>query len=780
MLGQLLPGTQVLKLCVCVPTDESANLAAQRAVGVQTEEIDRAEVAALWPVANLDDFAAFGWEPRGGYGDAWGHTRIYSNRLSSDYDFGNGYNWLVRQWAYLVQQGTTIVVMRGTRSSLWFDLVGGVYVPRYADKHTLTHSGSVFTLAAPNGTTTNFHDFTQTTYPKGSFASQTTSGGQVIQVTQYHGQQIGEIQRSNTSGGNTTVESFLYTYSGGDFQTVLLRRQVNGGAWTNVSQASYAYYASGDENGSPGDLKTVTTQNWTNGAWQTTGTSYYRYWGGASSSSSSSGGPFAAAHLLKFALNPDAYSKLAAAVGNPLTATDAQVAQYADDYFEYDSQRRVTKEVTEGGLYSHTYSFTTNGNSGYVDAYNNWKMKTVETRPDGSVNTVYTNYVGQVMLTQLTGGGSSWTQYSLFDGNAHVVKYCYPSSVASFNDGQNNLGVTLNASSGLIRTYTYYGSSSYGSSSSSSSSSASAGAAPGYLASESVQEGTGGTPVLLNQYQYTSNTAGGMTIYPLLSQTAYRDDLATEPLTTSFSYSFFAGTNAVSQRTTTLPVVTTGQNGSGLADTRVEQFDQWSNLVSSTDERGVVTDYTVDVVTGAISQRTDDATGMALVTDFQFDSLGRTTQVLGPSHTVDIGGTATTVRTATWTVYQDGINQVWTAQGYATGSAPNYTYTLVNPVSITIFDTDGRTTDESFPPAIAFRNRATPVGPITYTAAAASSRRPRFTTASRRAAAALRGPTTTRPTRRTTPSAGKTRPFRPAARSPARSTTRGASCSPST
>jgi glycine/D-amino acid oxidase-like deaminating enzyme len=47
------------------------SLAAQRAVGVQTEEIDRPEVARMWPSADLTPFAAFGWEPRGGYGDAY-------------------------------------------------------------------------------------------------------------------------------------------------------------------------------------------------------------------------------------------------------------------------------------------------------------------------------------------------------------------------------------------------------------------------------------------------------------------------------------------------------------------------------------------------------------------------------------------------------------------------------------------------------------------------------------------------------------------------------------
>jgi glycine/D-amino acid oxidase-like deaminating enzyme len=47
------------------------SLAAQRAVGVQTEEIDHSEVAAMWPFADLTAFAAFGWESRGGYGDAY-------------------------------------------------------------------------------------------------------------------------------------------------------------------------------------------------------------------------------------------------------------------------------------------------------------------------------------------------------------------------------------------------------------------------------------------------------------------------------------------------------------------------------------------------------------------------------------------------------------------------------------------------------------------------------------------------------------------------------------
>jgi sarcosine oxidase, subunit beta len=54
------------------------NLAAQRAVGVQTEEIDRAEVARMWPFADLEPFAAFGWEARGGYGDAYQTAQAFA------------------------------------------------------------------------------------------------------------------------------------------------------------------------------------------------------------------------------------------------------------------------------------------------------------------------------------------------------------------------------------------------------------------------------------------------------------------------------------------------------------------------------------------------------------------------------------------------------------------------------------------------------------------------------------------------------------------------------
>jgi glycine/D-amino acid oxidase-like deaminating enzyme len=54
------------------------SLAAQRAVGVQTEEIDVADVATMWPHADLEPFAAFAHEARGGFGDAYQTAQAFA------------------------------------------------------------------------------------------------------------------------------------------------------------------------------------------------------------------------------------------------------------------------------------------------------------------------------------------------------------------------------------------------------------------------------------------------------------------------------------------------------------------------------------------------------------------------------------------------------------------------------------------------------------------------------------------------------------------------------
>jgi len=61
-----------------------ANLRMHRGLGIEVREIGHDEVADLWPSARLDDFAAFGYEPRGGYGDAYQTAQAFAAAARRD------------------------------------------------------------------------------------------------------------------------------------------------------------------------------------------------------------------------------------------------------------------------------------------------------------------------------------------------------------------------------------------------------------------------------------------------------------------------------------------------------------------------------------------------------------------------------------------------------------------------------------------------------------------------------------------------------------------------
>src|ERR1043166_4103835 len=124
-----------------------------------------------------------------------------------------------------------------------------------------------------------------------------------------------------------------------------------------------------------------------------------------------------------------------------------------------------------------------------------------------------------------------------------------------------------------------------------------------------------------------------------------------------------------------------------LCQTNAECFKslqlRMGNLTWQMDERGFLTRTSFDIATKAIIQVVNDVDttqvndappgwttpaggGLHLITDYEFDDEGRTTQTLGPGHVIDVDGSATTIRRATWTVYHDDTHQVWSGHGYAT------------------------------------------------------------------------------------------------------------------
>ncbi len=173
--------------------------------------------------------------------------------------------------------------------------------------------------------------------------------------------------------------------------------------------------------------------------WQTIDQSYYRYY----KNGDSNGFIHGFVHGLKYVVEPDGYAAMEVDAVDPLTASGAVLLQYSKYYFEYESAHRVAKEIVDRGSMTFSFTYSTSANT---DSVNHWKRKTVETRPDGSTHTVYTNYIGQVMLSKSQSGSDVWVDYRRFDAEAHLIEQARPSAVLSYDDTAADLGITLRAS----------------------------------------------------------------------------------------------------------------------------------------------------------------------------------------------------------------------------------------------------------------------------------------------------------------------------------------------
>jgi RHS repeat-associated protein len=626
------------------------------------------------------------------YGWGMGHTRSFSNRLASNTGGSFGNSWFVKELPQVTGDGSgNISVAGGVQDTVWFTPSGGSYVPMFpTTMETLAVNGSSqFVFTDTSGRVFTFNSLT------GGAPGQLASVQDPYAHTPYTTSLNGSSSVSSitlSKAGSPAVE-FAYAYipfgstNAGNLSSVV---HTQGG--TNVRQALFTYYGSSDSKGNLGDLKEVQIQSSSASSWVTIATKYYRYY----TSNTSPGYQYG----LKYVVGPQAYAAMVAASITPETASDATIAPYADNYFEYNSSQRVTKEVVNGpGIgsssssswtytqlsYQYTYSSSTTASTNF----NYWQMRTTETLPDGNTNTVYTNFAGQVMLKvfAITAASSSsstsaqWFEYYLYDSGGRVLQKAESSAVASFTESTPGL-VTLNSSTGLIHVYSYYAS----------------GAATGYLQYEYVQQGSGGTAILLHELDYTSHaSSGGQTVVVVSKDIWYQASGSGSPSETDYTYTWATnGGNAtvqMSQKETTWPTITTGQNGSNTANSRTDYFDEFGYQTQTTDEAGVETTFQSDWSTGAVTQMIQDATGLALETDYTVDGLGRTTQVLGPQHSIDLAGTSTSLRRAQWFAYNDTGPDIRISSGYATGSSPSYTYTVMEPVTVQLLDLSGRATD---------------------------------------------------------------------------------------
>lgn len=641
-----------------------------------------------------------------GLATALNHQIQYVAR-SSNNSFGpNGNSWFITTVPYL-SYGTVMVddmsrevfmveSQRTTTRWLW-DSGTSQYDGEYGTKRLMSVTADGYLVTQPSGGSWLFYGPDALTGLQGKLKQMTAPDGTQTIATYDGSQQLTSLVRSLP--GTQHSASLIYTSAtsgphAGCYMMVE-KRISRDGVTQPVKRWLYTYHSGTDSTGNLNDLKTASgaIYNVQTSEWETLYTTYYRYY----TEDSAEGFKYG----LRFTLNPQDYARMVAAgypPEDPAISPDSLLATFATSFRQYDPQRRITTWQARGGTLTTTYERLNSDGTGQ-----NWSRRSIKTTADGTVQTVYYNEVNQPILKILTGAGATTMEYSVYDDQYHPIQRCGSDAIASVTQpasSSDNLTVTLNTDQGLINCWAYYPVSGGGTD-----------AAPGYVQWAGVQQGTAGTLIKTYQLTYSAHTTGDNTLYRTASRTEYRSDSGggSNPATISYDYEWRTDDSLRPlQKTTTLPVISTDEHGTGDTYTQVERYDFFGNTEWMKDEAGVLVFQVFDPITGGLWQRITDVDtqrmnpgvvpdgwttpadgGHHLISDFECDSQGRNLLQLGPLHSCDLDGTAKQVRTALFQVYLDGRRQRWFCQGYAVGDG----YRTLGPVNIVQRDLRNQITD---------------------------------------------------------------------------------------
>jgi RHS repeat-associated protein len=603
-----------------------------------------------------------------GFGFTWGQTRSWSNGAGYATGSVNGFGWVDTYIPHLLQAdgstNNTLIFIANGGTAYYYDLTNGVYQSHLDDGTKLTYNSGndTFTLIDTQGDQIVLNGFTNPLAAKhGEFASYADPYGTQMVASYTTDGHIAEMQRSATIGSNTTTESYLYSYlptgpNAGLLSNVTLRTKVNTGAWSTVRQVNYAYYDGTQSGGNPGDLMTATVED---GSSNVMDTSYYRYY--------KSGETNGYTHGLKYVFNPDSYLRLSAAAAALHTSvsnmTDAQVAPYADNYFQYNSAQQVSQETVQGagdsqtssgGLGTYGFIYNTSTNPQGADS---WNTDTVVTNPDGSTDTVYTNAFAEVLFDdhyEPSGGGSHTYEAYQYSPQGQLILDAAPSAVLGYspsyadlihNETNKEYGYYqyLNNNNGPITIYTY--------DTTTTATETQAGFVAGYLDEEFLSQGqlNQGNPWIRQEtYGYYAHSYNGQTIAPVASTGLFRGNtIQTGEQPTFYFYTWYSGTAQLQSEQEDAPLISsTTENGPGTADVTTTLFDTYGNAQWIKDPDGYIENDAYDPVTGALlTQVVDDNTNLPtgwtapggdlnLTTSYVVDALGRTTKETSPNDNI--------------------------------------------------------------------------------------------------------------------------------------------------
>jgi len=460
----------------------------------------------------VDDLVSTGFSP-------WSLRRSYANRRP----FGNsllGPSWVVNSLPVLQVAGNYATVVLGGHSSITYTMSGAnpvIYTAQRFNNETLTQiappggsMGDEIVFTDTKGNRTRFFGFTShvPSGQQGQVKGFIDAGANVTSLTYDKYQRLSAMTRMGISPAGPVIETinfsnFAWSNVFPSWETNLLSnvsRSVSvNGVVTTSRAVNYFYYDGSTNMGLAGQLMSATIQDGQGSQLEVYG---YRYWG--------SEGPATSLGLLKYVFGPRSFARMTAVGVNMATASDTAVAPYADKYFIYDAQQRVTQQTIQGSGIDQTgtqnYSYAIK--SGYTsanDGYNSWMTKTIETMPDGCQHVIYSNYAGQTMLSATieppASGGRQWVDAYQYDAMGRQVWHAAPSAMTpmpsvtstTWTTGSEisaTLGIGaftyVNANAGLIETTSYYASTT--------ATTTAPGGISGYFSESFVQQGANGTP----------------------------------------------------------------------------------------------------------------------------------------------------------------------------------------------------------------------------------------------------------------------------------------------
>lgn len=531
--------------------------------------------------------------------------------------------------------GTTFVGVNGTQGAILHTADGGGDPGLYEYRDT---SGAVMTFFDFDGNASG----AQGQLWKSQAADGAAGGTSYIGSSSTISTALAAFEQSSglpTARPTTVYDSagrrYTYTYNtfGGKTRVARVKAELNSGGWTEVTRVDYDYYTSTSSGkGVAGDLKTVTTTTPLSSGGDDVQTTYFRYYTAAYSSPSNPGHP----HQLKLVMSAEAVRQYG---GSYDSASDAALQSYAAGYFTYGSDARIETALFNGecgcggggmggnGMYTLSLEYNPNFSGSWSDnTYDSsgnwtgaqWALRSIITTPDSHKIAYYFDEAGQVLgsvkssTNSLTSGSFWMTKYHR-DSSGRIVAVYTPAVGASSGGlythttgGGTNGGTLAMGSTGLTQHKTYSGDM--------------------YLPSAVTQtehsNGPGATKYADSVTVYTSSSTPGCYLdhgtarlarmLPTSSKRYVTNEVtiagasSTDYNETTYSYTYHSSTWRVKSATTTLPVVTTGTNGSNAADTTVRYTDALGRTVFTKDELGRYAWTEYDSSTGQVLTSVDD------------------------------------------------------------------------------------------------------------------------------------------------------------------------------